>query len=215
MFSQNMFMKNWKILATSIFFFGLTLGAGGKAVASEGTIEMRSTTTQDNRCFGFSAMLEDNQFHILLTCRNLIYPSTAYNLHYLLWANPKQGDKVIKLGSLGFGKIQAKTRTEFASLFVTNETDKNTRKPTGEVVMKGVVEPVELFTNLVNVSDCEVCRETEEAATQSTDIQEIKPTPETEKVSEAKDLLSRGGSLFVIAGGIIALLFLIYVITKK
>ena len=81
--------------------------------------------------------------------------------------------------------------------------------------MRGVVEPIEFFTGLVDVSDCEVCRETEEAATQSAEIQEAEPTPETEEVSETKDLLSRGGSLFVIAGGIIALLFLIYVITKK
>jgi hypothetical protein len=109
--------------------------------ASEGLIELRSTTGEDYRCHASSYNI-GGVFRIPTSCRDLIYPAGPNIFTYVVWANPRAGGNPVKLGSLGFGTAEFKTKTAFTDLFVTTESSGKVKTPTGRVVMRGSVQQI-------------------------------------------------------------------------
>lgn len=132
----------YKIFISFILAFLSLFFIYKKAYASEGIFELRSTTKENIRCFVASLMMQDFNFRILVSCRDLIYPAEPTIFNYILWATPKEGGNSIKLGELGKGRVDFKTNKAFTSLFVTTEQNINTKSPGGNVVMRGSLQPI-------------------------------------------------------------------------
>lgn len=135
-------MKIFKYnLFVILFIAGLILSAK-TTFASEGTVELRSTTDKDYRCFAVSLLMTTANYTINVSCRDLIYPPQPDLFAYVMWATPLEGNTTVKLGELGFGKAKFETKVAFSNLFVTTEINRGTRRPEGEVVMRGNVESI-------------------------------------------------------------------------
>lgn len=113
--------------------------------ASEGKVELRSTTGEDYKCLAVSLRMQNLEHRIPFSCRNLIYPAGENIFNYVMWATPSNGGTTLKLGALGLGKGEFKTKTSFRELFVTTESSKNVKTPSGTVVMRGNLEPWEFL----------------------------------------------------------------------
>src|SRR5258706_9888166 len=129
-----------------LFSFGLFLALffalPKLTFASEGTVEMRSSTREAYRCYASSVLMQDLNYTILISCRELIYPAGNEVFSYVLWAQPSDGSQVRRLGELGYGRLQARMNQPFTSLFVTTEANAGVGKPTGPTVMRGDVLPI-------------------------------------------------------------------------
>ncbi len=128
------------IIAAGFLFFFTKV-----SFASEGTIEMLSTTAEDYRCWVASVRMQNQDFRIAFTCRNLIYPVDDNVFNYVLWTQPLDGSKPVKLGVLGLGKGEFRTQKPFSELFVTTEKSKDVKSPENPVIMRGSVESLEAF----------------------------------------------------------------------
>ena len=193
-------------------FFLVTAGLfllAEKAFASEGTVELRSTTGEPYRCWAASVRMQNQEYRIPFTCKYLIYPADENIFNYVVWATPKEGGNSVKLGTLGLGKGEFKTKKTFTGLFVTTEASKETKTPQGQTVMKGEVTDVEFL---------------EEAATPTpTPGEEEEVVPEEEKVETPEQTLStrqklllalrRAGIAALIA--LVAIIGLIFVVTRS
>jgi hypothetical protein len=116
-----------------------------KVGASEGIVELESQTDEPYRCFATSLKMQTQEYRILFSCRYLIYPIDESIFNYVMWATPVDGSKVVRLGVLGLGKGELKTKIPFTTLFVTTESNKNTKTPSGSVVMEGDVKEIEFL----------------------------------------------------------------------
>lgn len=132
-------IKRATLLAISVFLF---LFLAESVFASEGEIFLRSTTGETYRCWASSIRMQDGQFRISFSCRNLVYPAGENIFSYVAWAQPTDGGNTIRLGVLGLGKGIFTTRRAFTSMFVTTEENRDARNPTGQTVMRGVAEPI-------------------------------------------------------------------------
>ncbi len=138
-------MKRLKVIAIA-FFVAITLMlSASKAIASEGTAELRSASVQDSRCFVSSILMPSFDYHILVSCRSLVYPPAVDKFSYILWANPTSDKNPIKLGEISQGKAQLKTNKAFASLFVTMEKNDRIRTPSSDVVMQGNMQSIQFL----------------------------------------------------------------------
>lgn len=113
--------------------------------ATEGTIELRSTTGQNFRCYAASLQMQDLAYNLPFTCRNLIYPIEETIFNYVLWATPTDGTNALRLGVLGLGKGEFRVVKPFTNLFVTTEQNPGVGLPEGKVVMKGNVNPIDFL----------------------------------------------------------------------
>lgn len=129
-----------KILASFALFVGLTLASVSLAHASEGVFNLRNIVGENARCTSYSVLMQDNNFNILTSCRDILYPGGTSVFNYVLWATPIGGGNPFRLGTLGLGKVFYKTKTPFANLFVTKETEERPRNPVGPTVMSGSLE---------------------------------------------------------------------------
>jgi len=188
-----------------IFALLLFLFQPQKTFASEGIIELKSTTQEKYRCFVFSVLMPDANHTLLYSCRDLVYPIGAESFAYVLWAQPIEG-KPTKLGSLGVGKGEFKTKTPFTQLFVTTETNAEVREPRGQTVMRGEVLVNQFLERL-----------TPTPTLQAETLQTVTPTPRPttaplstrEKFTQA---FKRAGLAAFLA--LISLIGLIFVITR-
>lgn len=129
------------IIISSVFLIG-AFWAANPSLASEGTVELRSSNDQDYRCFVASLLMENSKYKVLVSCRDLIYPPQPDLFTYIMWATPLGGVKAVKLGELGVGKADFETKDAFSNLFVTVEQNRNARTPSGQVVMSGNVQGI-------------------------------------------------------------------------
>jgi len=127
-------------LFITVGFFLLSISI---VLANEGIVKLRSTGGQDFRCFAASIRMQDQNHRVIISCRDLIYPGGVTVFDYILWGDPTGGGDPFKLGPLGTGKAEFKTKEIFAGLFVTTEENSRTREPKGEVVMRGALELIE------------------------------------------------------------------------
>ncbi len=139
-----------KIATLAIAFIGLFLMPQATH-ASEGVAELRSLTGKPYRCVAESHQSLDRKYRVLVTCRDLLYPATSEVFSYVMWANPLQGGKIIKMGQLEFGRKLFVVNQPFTSVFVTAEPKPKVSKPAGPVVMQGTVHPRE-FLNTPSTS---------------------------------------------------------------
>src|SRR3990172_7673898 len=204
-----------KILRPTLFSAFIIVGLFifvKEIVASEGTVELRSTGTEPYRCFVASIRLKNLEYRVPFSCRNLIYPADENIFNYTMWATPVDGGNPVKLGALALGKGEFKTKTTFSNLFVTIERSSGTKTPTGRVVMRGDVMPIE-FLEEVETS----------TPTPEEELEEITPGEEGEVEQETQEQLTtrqkfvlalrRAGIAALFA--LIALIGLIFVITRS
>jgi hypothetical protein len=136
-----------KLFLVLPLFLLVFLGSPQKAKASEGIFELRNTTGENARCFATSVLMDDNAYHILVSCRDILYPGGTEVFSYVTWATKTDSDNVVKLGTLGVGKVQFKTKSSFKDIFVTKETSSDTRSPKGQTIMKGGLQKIALLEN--------------------------------------------------------------------
>lgn len=137
-------MKRFLFLFIAILTLGFFYFFPSRAAhASEGTVELQSTTGQASRCLVTSVLMTDLNYTLLTSCRDLIYPPAVDLFTYVVWSSPLQaGQKSVRLGELAFGKSEFRTNLAFSSLFVTAEQTGGVNSPSGIVVMQGQVQPV-------------------------------------------------------------------------
>jgi hypothetical protein len=200
-----------KIFLVFLFIFSLSIT---KVKASEGTVELESITAEDYRCFAASIQMLNWNYNILVTCRNLIYPAGDNIFQYVVWADPIEKGKPIKLGTLGLGRANFNTKTPFSSLFVTTEINKRVKEPEGPTVMIGNVERI---TFLDEPSPAEVIdiREDEEEITPALTTQ-IPTTSEERPTTTESNRLVRGlrRAGIVIGIALIVIVGIVFVLTR-
>jgi len=199
-------MKYTKILLIALFSFLIFKSYLSKTYASEGTFDIQSTTSDTYKCWAASLRMQNLNYSIVIGCRDLLYPAGENIYTYIVWATPREGDKPIKLGALGFGKAQFATKTPFTQLYVTTELNANTKSPEGPVVMRGSVRPISFL-------------EIPTTPTPTPEGEEGPVEPETTPI-QSKSFRERLVLGFRRAGlaallAIIAIIGLVYVLTKS
>ncbi len=207
--------KQLKIL-TSAFFIALSLVlVSQKAQASEGTVELVSTTGTDTRCFASSVLMQNFQYKIIASCKNLVFPAKENKFAYVLWATPTEGGNSIKLGSLNLGKAEFGAKKPFSQLFVTTEANDKARVPsTDSIVAQGTVKTIDHLEDEL---------EPEPTLGPAQDFGEIieRPTPAT--FEQPQDTQQQGGilsnlgrgSLIAIIGVFFVLIFLAFITRSR
>lgn len=193
-----------------IFTLGTLFLVVRNAIASEGTIELRSTGSESYRCFVASIRMKDLEYRIPFSCRNLIYPADENIFNYILWATPIEGGNPVKLGALALGKGEFKTKTTFSSLFVTIERSSETKTPTGRVVMRGEVKPIKFLEEVETPTPTPSKKEAEEI----TPGEEVMEEPQQELSTRQKFLLALRRAGIAALFALVALIGLIFVITR-
>lgn len=126
-----------------LLFSGLVVlflvALASEAQASEGPFTLRNIVGQAARCEGGSILMQDRNYNVYISCRDISYPGGTDVFGYVVWAVPSGGGNQFRLGTLGLGKVSFRTKTAFSSLFVTKEEDENARTPSGPVIMQGSV----------------------------------------------------------------------------
>ena len=134
-------LKN--IIAFSLTALVLLLISTKAVNASEGTALL---TSQDNdaRCFLASVLVNEGDYQVVMTCRNLTTPPDANRLFYLAWARRKgatEGQQAktgglklgkgayFSLGDISGGKLNARAREAFEEVLVTAESDSGVSQP--------------------------------------------------------------------------------------
>lgn len=200
-------MKKIILILSLILAIGGVFVVAKKAVASEGTVELDSVTGDPFRCFAASIRMQNLEYRIPVTCINLIYPADENIFNYVLWATPSEGGNPVKLGTLGLGRGEYKTKTSFSNLFVTTEASKDTKTPAGRVVMRGDVEEISFLRDAVFPTE-----EPDEDITPAEGEEEEQPAELTTRQKLGLALRRAGiAALFAL----VALIGLIFVITRS
>ncbi|OGM25117.1 hypothetical protein A2962_02335 [Candidatus Woesebacteria bacterium RIFCSPLOWO2_01_FULL_39_61] len=203
-------MKKIQIILVILASTTLLFLFKNKVLASDGTVELRSTQGTDSRCFAASLLMEDLAYTILVSCRDLIYPGEFGLINYALWAQPTDGTSTVFLGLLGYGKSTVRIAKPFNSLFVTIESQIGAT-PTGRVVMRGNVSPVTFLDRPTTATPTpgEETKQGEEQTQEGEQEQEQQPQSTRDKLFLA---LRRAGIAALIA--LVALIGLIFVVTR-
>ena len=202
-------------LATFIIVFAVIFSFSTKrASASKGEFELVNTVGGEARCYALSTLLSTAQYHVLVTCRNLIYPADENNSQYILWSR-NAGD-VVKLGSLAQGEVFFNTKTPFSQLFVTLEPNDKIKEPGNRTVMFGTVKDVPFLQGLSTPFPTQVVTSGETG--KNTQVQNPSGTPEktVPALTTREKLLIGLKRSSVIAGvALLGLIGLIFVITRS
>jgi hypothetical protein len=169
-------MKRLKIFAIILLLAAAVLVASKPAQASEGTANLTSPTAENASCFISSVLLENRNYKLIVSCRDLIYPPSQDLFSYILWTTPAEGGNAIKLGELGVGKAEFNTNRAFSELFVTSEPDNRVRSPSDRVIMRGSIEPLN-FEGKVEAAQAPPEEKEEPAESFGEIIEEPTPTP--------------------------------------
>ncbi len=190
------------VLFFSAIFFSVVKSTS--AAMKAGSFELRSTDGGKYFCYAYSQLMQNLSYKVLITCENILFPVDETIFSYQLWANPKDGTKAVKLGSIGLGIAEFNTKPEFTSLFITAEQNPNVKDPTGKVVMKGSVKPI---TFLEKPTQAEVT-----AAPGTT----ASPTQTPAQKTSIRDRLLTGLKRAGLASGLalIAILGLVFILTR-
>jgi len=193
-------MRLIKGILILVFFFLTPVFSVKNASASEGLIELSSTTGQNLRCFASSLLMQDGNYVIPITCRNLVYPVEEGIFSYFVWATPLGGGSPVRLGELGFGRAEYKIRTAFSSLFVSVEQNKKTRTPSGTIVMRGNVAPIIFLETSPTPSP------------EGLVVEEPTPTPKPSLRTKVSTAVKRAGIAVLLA--VVAVMGLVFVLTR-
>lgn len=204
--------KIFKLIICGLVLFIMSLLVGPPSVsASEGTLELNSTGNEPYRCWASSVRMLEPEYRILFTCKFILYPAEENVFNYVVWSTPLDGKKAVKLGLIGQGRGEFKTKIAFSDLFVTTEISKDVRTPEGRVVMRGNVSPIQFL---------EEAKEYEPTPTTSQVIIDKKVTPGVTQDATTQTTKEKLFTAFKRAGvaalvAIVALVGLIFVITRS
>lgn len=191
-----------KLSFTSFLISLFLILSVNNASANEGTYELNNKVNENARCWAASVLMQDLNYNILMSCRDILYPGGTSVFSYVVWANSAQNGNPVKLGTLGLGKISFKTKTPFNALYVTKESSESVRVPSGEIVMEGGLKTIEILDSKPDTTEQPELGEPE-----------VSPTPKAEVKKSSFNILRAGGAIAVL--GIAALIGLILFITKK
>ncbi len=179
------------------------------ANANVGTANIRSTTSEDYRCFAASLIMPDKTYLVSVNCANLIYPPLPPEVSsYVLWGTPPTGKGVIKLGDLAKGEARFVVKQSFTSLYVTIEPNVGAKIPSKNIIMSGNIEPISFLQRPTSPTPT---IEPTKAATE-----QPKKTTDTTNLSTKDKLvlaLRRAGIAAIIA--LVAIVGLIFVVTRS
>lgn len=203
-YNKKAMKKLFMVLIFSILFFS----ALNKSFASEGTFELRSTDSNNYKCFAASLQMQNLNYKIIISCRNILFPIDTTIYSYILWANPKDGGNTFKIGTIGLGRGEYAIKPAFTSLFITAEQNPAVKEPVGKVVMKGSIKPITFLEKEVTPTE-------EEAKTETGGTNTPTPTSTTQK-TPIRDRLLTGIKRAGLASGLalIAILGLVFVLTR-
>lgn len=185
----------------------LFLTITGQTYASEGETTLTNRIGTQATCWMGSVFMQDLNYHIIGTCRNITYPGGAEIVNYVLWANPQAGGNPVRIGELGLGKFEYRTREPFGSVFVTIERDRNVRTPAGQTIMQGSMSP---FTSLEG--NARATAKPSETTKQEEVSDLATPTPTAKPTSGIARFLTGGIIAFL---GLFAVIFIIFIITRR
>jgi len=208
-------MKGFFKIASFVFIFAFLFSLSTKkASASKGEFELENTVGGETRCYALSTLLTTAQYHVLVTCRNLIYPADENNSQYILWSR-NAGD-VVKLGSLAQGEVFFNTKTPFSQLFVTLEPNDKIKEPGNRTVMFGAVKDIPFLQGLSTPFPTQVVTSSQTGS--NTQIENPSPTPEKNVpalTTRQKLLIGLKRSSLIAAVALLGLIGLIFVITRS
>ncbi len=172
------------------------------AKAFEGSFELKNQVGTNDRCVAYLVGLENSNYKILLSCRDLNYPGGETLSYYIAWANTQDGG-TIRLGDLGFGSAEFQTNKTISSIFVTREFDKGTRNASNNVVMRGNLEK----------SDFLASSQSPEAPTKP--VESPSPTPQSQAKTSQNPITNivKTASIFAIIG-LVALIGLVFFLAR-
>lgn len=107
--------------------------------ANEGIVLMRGAGVSGS-CFAASVYV-DGTYRVLATCRDLKIALSPEQNRYIAWIVGEDG-KVRRLGEIDNGKLSTSINIKFTELFVTVESDDYGNKPSENVLLSGVVQPI-------------------------------------------------------------------------
>jgi hypothetical protein len=205
-------MKIKHVLLGAVLFAGIALFGSTKIThASEGVVELRSTTRESYRCFAYYQLLPDQNQTVLVSCRDLIYPTGSSIIYYILWMQPTDGSAPRRLGELGYGSLSARTPIPFNQLFVTSEQVQNTNKPGGPVAMRGNVSAVPFLDRGTTGTPTPVIS-SGTTGTPEPGVS-VSPTPGESTGSKIATAFKRAGLAALLA--LLALIGLVFAITRS
>lgn len=126
--------------------------------ANEGTFRLSGPNTSA-RCFAASVLVDERDYQLIMTCRNLIVPPGNRSLFYVVWAKreevaPTGAQRAIRplgrrefsrLGELERGKLVTSLDDPFTQLLVTAEqSDDPEALVSDRVVVQGTINPIDL-----------------------------------------------------------------------
>lgn len=129
---------------------GLVVISGVSATAikaNEGTVNLRSGGS-NGACYAASIFV-DGTYRILLTCRELKTALSPEKNRYVAWVEGTDG-KQKSLGEVGNGKLATLTSDKFIKMFITAETDGYGNKPSDDVLLTGLIQPIEFGGGIVS-----------------------------------------------------------------
>jgi len=187
--------------------------SASNAQAIDGEVNLTNRTGDNSRCWAATVLMQDQTYKILFSCRDITYPGGNEVFYYVVWANPTNGGAAQRLGSLGLGKVQFSTKTEFSSLFITKEKSPNARTPEGPTVMQGTLRTVPILTE--SGRSTTLTGNATNAPSQTTEptvTGEPAPTATPQPRTGIAKFLTSGILAFLALFGII---FVVFVITKR
>lgn len=209
-----MFTKSKLVVGLFVFTALSILMLPGFVRASEGVTELRSTTEKEYRCVVDSHQAQDRSYRLLVTCRDLIYPSDANVFGYVMWANPLNEGEIIRLGQLQYGKKLFNPKRPFTSIFVTTEPNPSVKTPKGPVVMQGSTVPrafLDTPTSPTPTPEGEEVIEEESSETEGKENgEEGEEAPSTKsRFGTALSRASAIGAVILLIGSVIALIVIL------
>lgn len=199
-------MSKYKITLIIIVLTVLALSFSKDVKASDGFVELRSTTGDATRCHVTSVRMSNLEYRMPFICWDIVYPINNTIANYVVWATPVTKGAVMNLGALSYGRGEFRTKSPFTNLFVTIETNVKTKTPTGSVVLRGNVEEIPLASE---------GKPTPTITPTNAPGEQAQPTP-TQPQSTRDKLLAafkRAGIAALIA--LVGLIGLIFVVTRS
>ena len=115
--------------------------------ANEGVVLMKGAGVSGS-CFATSIYI-DGTYRVLASCRDLKIALSPEANRYVVWLT-QEDEKVRRLGEIVNGKLSTATDVKFTQLFITAEEDNYGNKPAGEVLLTGLVQPINFVTGEVD-----------------------------------------------------------------
>ena len=138
-----------KIFGVISGFFLLVMVFSGvlvsKISANEGVVNLRGLVK--GACFA-SSIYFDGNYHIMMTCRELLTAISPEKNRYIVWIEDTTG-KVKRIGEIVNGKMSTISDVKYIKMFVTAELTDFGPKPSDDLVLSGQIEPIDFGKNIV------------------------------------------------------------------